>query len=192
MSPVPAFEIGLWNAWMFMVWLLIQNLVVMLDKKLYQRFGGGSDTKPSQAQKTVSLLSTLLWVLSTAYSIFLPLELGTAWFLTGLAIFLIGLVVATIATINFATTPINEPVIRGAYRYSRHPMYAALILIYLGTGIAAASWVFLLVMVTWVVLFGMSVKDEESHCLERYGEAYRKYMNSTPRWLGIPEIVKAK
>jgi hypothetical protein len=36
MSLVPAFEIGVWNAWIFMVWLLTQNLVIMLDKKLYQ------------------------------------------------------------------------------------------------------------------------------------------------------------
>ena len=31
MSLVPAFEIGVWNAWIFLIWLLIQNLVVMLN-----------------------------------------------------------------------------------------------------------------------------------------------------------------
>lgn len=192
MSLVPAFEIGVWNAWMFMVWLLIQNLVVMLDKKLYQRFGAASDPKPSRGDKILNILSALLWLLSTAYSIFLPLKLGTAWFPTGLAIFLLGLVLIIIATIDFATTPINEPVTKGAYRYSRHPMYAALILIYLGAGIASASWIFLLVTVIWVVLFSISVQDEESHCLERYGQAYREYMNRTPRWLGILKVAKSK
>jgi len=192
MSLVPAFEIGLWNAWILMVWLLIQNLVVMADKKLYQRFGGVSDTKASRAQKNVNLLSTLLWLLSTAYSIFLPLKLGTAWFPIGLVIFLLGLVTLTIATIDFATTPINEPVGRGVYRYSRHPMYAALILMYFGTGIASASWIFLLVTVAWVVLFSISAKDEERYCLGRYGQAYREYADRTPRWLGIPKTVKSK
>jgi len=192
MSLVPAFEIGLWNAWIFMVWLLIQNLVVMTNKKLYQRFGGGSDTKPSQAQKNVNLLSTPLWLFSTAYSIFMPLKLGTAGFPIGLAIFLVGLVIATIATINFAATPIDEPAGRGAYRYSRHPMYAALILMYFGTGIASASWIFLLVTVVWVVLFSISAKDEERYCLERYGQAYREYADRTPRWFGIPKTVKSK
>jgi protein-S-isoprenylcysteine O-methyltransferase Ste14 len=192
MSLVPAFEIGVWNAWILMVWLLVQNLVVMGNKKLYQRFGGSSDTKPSQTYKIFNLLSTLLWLLSTAYSIFLPLKLGTAWFPIGLAIFLLGLVIIIIATINFATTPINEPVTGGTYRYSRHPGYAALVLVYLGTGIASASWIFLLVTIIWAVLFSISVKDEERYCLERYGLTYREYMNRTPRWLGIPKIGKSK
>ena len=28
---------------------------------------------------------------------------------------------------------------------------------------------------------------EERHCLEEYGDAYRDYMNRTPRWIGIPK-----
>jgi len=192
MSLVPAFEIGAWNAWIFMIWSLIQNLVIMADKKLYRRFGEAPDTKPSQGHKILNILSTLLWLLSTAYSIFLPLKLGTAWFPVGLVIFLLGLVTLTIATIDFATTPINEPVARGVYRYSRHPIYAALVLIYLGVGIASASWIFLLVTIIWVVLFGISAKDEERHCLEKYGDAYREYMDRTPRWLGTPKVVKSK
>ena len=192
MSPVPAFEIGIWNAWIFMIWSLIQNLVIMANKKLYQRFGEAPDTKPSQGYKILNILSTLLWLLSTLYSIFLPLKLGTAWFPAGLVIFLLGLATLTIATINFATTPISEPVTRGVYRYSRHPLYAALVLIYLGVGIASASWIFLLVTIVWVVLFGVSAKDEERHCLEKYGPTYRDYMDRTPRWLGITKAVKSE
>jgi protein-S-isoprenylcysteine O-methyltransferase Ste14 len=104
----------------------------------------------------------------------------------------LGLVTITIATVNFATTPVNEPVTRGVYRYSRHPIYAALVLIYLGASIASASWIFLLVTIIWVVLVGISAKEEERYCLERYGAAYREYMNRTPRWLGIPKVVKSK
>jgi len=191
MSLVPVFQIGVWNAWVFMIWLLVQNLVIMLDRELYQRFGGTSDAKPNQAQKAVSLLSTFLWLLSTAYSIFLPLRLGTTWFPVGLVIFLLGLAGITVATIDFAKTPVGEPVFRGLYRYSRHPMYVGLILVYLSVSIASASWVFLLVTIIWVVLFGISAKDEERYCLEKYGPAYREYMNRTPRWLGIPKAAKS-
>ena len=192
MSLVPAFEIGVWNAWIFMAWPLIQNLVIMTNKRLYQRFGDGSDTKPSQTHRIVNVLPTLLWLLSTGYSIFLPLKLGTAWFPIGLAIFLLGLVTITVATIDFATTPIEQPVTRGAYRYSRHPGYAGLVLIYLGVGIASASWIFLLVTIIWAGLLGMSAKEEERYCLERYGLSYRSYMDRTPRWLGIPRIVRSE
>jgi protein-S-isoprenylcysteine O-methyltransferase Ste14 len=192
MPLVPAFEIGVWNAWIFMIWLLIQNLVVMTNKKLYQRFGGSSDTKPTQKDKIGNLLSTLLWLLTTAYSIFLPLKLGTIWFSVGLMIFLLGLAIIIIATVNFAITPMNELVTGGAYRYSRHPGYAALILIYFGVSIASASWIFLLITMIWAVLFSISVKGEERDCLERYDLAYREYMSRTPRWLGIPKIVRSK
>jgi protein-S-isoprenylcysteine O-methyltransferase Ste14 len=189
---IPAFEIGVWNAWIFMIWLLIQNLVIMSNKKLYQRFGGSSDATQSQKDKTLNLLPTLLLLLTIIYSIFLPLKLGTIWFPIGLIVFLVGLVIMIIATINFATTPMNDLVTGGAYRYSRHPGYAALMLIYFGVGISSASWIFLLVTIIWAVLFGISVKDEERSCLEKFGTVYREYMNRTPRWLGVPKIVKSK
>lgn len=192
MSLIPAFGIGIWNAWIFMIWLLIQNLVIMLNKELYQRFGRSSDTKPSKKDKIINLVPTLLLFLTIIYSIFLPIKLGTIWFPVGLIFFLAGLIILTIATINFATMPVNALVTIGAYRYSRHPGYTALVLIYFGVGIASASWIFLLATIIWAVLFSISVKDEEHYCLEKFGTAYRDYINRTPRWLGIPKIVKSK
>lgn len=185
---IPAFEIGIWNAWLFMVWLLIQTLTIRLvNKEAYQKAGYPPDIKLSCAGRIANYISTPLWLLSTAYSIFLPLKLGTIWFYTGLIIFLLGLVINIIVTIDFTNTPENEPVTRGVYRYSRHPAYASLILVYFSVGIASASWIFLLVAITWAVLLNISVKDEESYCLEKYGEAYRKYLTRTPRWIGIPK-----
>jgi protein-S-isoprenylcysteine O-methyltransferase Ste14 len=84
----------------------------------------------------------------------------------------------------------NEPITGGAYRYSRHPGYAAHFLIYFSVSIASASWIFLLVTIMLAVLLSISIKDEERYCLERYGLAYREYMNRTPRWLGIPKSGK--
>ncbi len=188
MSLIPAFQIGIWNAWIFMIWLLIQNFGVRLvSKDLYQRAGQPPDMKPSQTYKIVSFISMLLWLLTTAYSIFLPFKLGTIWFPIGLTIFLLSMIMNVVATINFARTPMKEPVTRGAYRYSRHPGYAALVLIYFGVSIASASWIFLLVTIMWAVLLSISVKDEEHYCLEKYGDTYREYMNRTPRWIGIPK-----
>ena len=185
---IPAFEIGIWNAWIFTIWLLIQNFGIRLvSKEVYQRAGDPSDMQPSQAYKIASLLSMLLWLLSTAYSIFLPLKLGTIWFTVGLIIFLLGLVINIIATINFAIAPMNEPITRGVYRYSRHPIYAALFLIYFSISIVSASWIFLLVTIMWAVMLSISVKDEERYCTEKYGDTYREYMNRTPRWIGIPK-----
>jgi protein-S-isoprenylcysteine O-methyltransferase Ste14 len=92
-----------------------------------------------------------------------------------------------VATVNFIKTPMNQPVTTGAYRYSRHPIYVALITIYLSVSLASASWVFLLFTALLVVEVSLSVIEEERFCLEKYGEAYREYMARTPRWLGLPK-----
>jgi protein-S-isoprenylcysteine O-methyltransferase Ste14 len=41
-----------------------------------------------------------------------------------------------------------------------------------------------------MILFNNSVAPEERGCLEKYGEAYRQYMNRTPRWIGLPRSGK--
>ena len=187
MSLIPAFEIGVLNAWIFMIWLVIQNFGIrLLGKELYQRAGDPPDMKPSHAHRVASYISMPLWLLTTAYSIFLPLQLGTIWFYMGLAFFLLGLIMNIFATINFATTSMAEPVTEGIYRYSRHPIYVAILLIYLSVGIASASWIFLLAAIIWAVLVNISATGEERYCLDKYGDTYRDYMNSTPRWIGIP------
>ena len=193
MSLMPAFEVGIWNAWIFMVWSVIQTFgFMLLNKEVYKKAGNPPNMKLSRAYKIISFLSMPLWLLAITYSVFLPLKLGTLWFAIGLVIYLLGLVMSISATIKFATTPINEPITKGAYRYSRHPLYTALVLIYLSVGIASDSWIFLVVVIMWGVLLNISVADEERYCLEKYGVAYREYMNGTPRWLGIPKTVKLK
>jgi protein-S-isoprenylcysteine O-methyltransferase Ste14 len=186
---VPAFQIGVWNAWIFMIWPWVDMLAVRLvGLDVYQRASGlPSEMKTNRQYRVVSYVSMAVDTMAVAYSIFLPLQLGTTWFYAGLAIFLTGLVVLTTATVNFATTPMDVPVTRGIYHYSRHPLYLASLLIYLSVGIASASWVFLLIFVVQSVSMRIAAVGEERFCLEKYGEAYRDYVDRTPRWLGLPK-----
>jgi len=58
--------------------------------------------------------------------------------------------------------------------------------IYIGTGIASASWVYLLIAFILLATYGnVFAIPEERMCCERFGDAYREYMNRTPRWIGI-------
>ena len=93
----------------------------------------------------------------------------------------------TTATVNFARTPMDVPVTRGIYHYSRHPLYLASLLIYFSVGIAAASWVFLLGFVVQSVFIRIAAVGEERYCIEKYGDAYREYIDKTSRWLGLPK-----
>ena len=189
MSLVPAFQIGVWNAWIFMIWPWVDMLAVRLvGLDVYRRASGlPSEMKTSRQYRVVSYVSMVTEIMAVAYSIFLPLQLGTIWFYAGLAIFLTGLVVLTAATVNFATTAMDVPITRGIYHYSRHPLYLASLLIYFSVGIASASWVFLLVFVVQSVSIRIAAVGEERFCLEKYGEAYREYIDKTPRWLGLPK-----
>jgi len=101
-------------------------------------------------------------------------------FYAGLSVTLIGLVGLWDVMVNWANTPAGEPVTRGLYRYSRHPMYVTEVLFLLGVSIASASWVFLLFSIIVGVGAAYFIKREEAFCLGHYGKAYREYMNRTP------------
>jgi len=189
MPLVPAFEIGIWNAWIFMIWPWVGMLAVRLvGLDVYRRASGlPAEMKTSHRYRVVSYVSMVIETMAVAYSIFLPLKLGTIWFYAGLAILLTGLAVLTTAAVNFARTAMDVPITRGIYHYSRHPLYLASMLIYFGVGIASASWVFLLVFVVQSVSIRIAAVGEERYCLEKYGDAYREYIDWMPRWLGLPK-----
>ena len=187
MTLIPEFEIGLWNAWWFMIIFLLQWLAILIiPGHIAERTG---DTKGIQTpqDRIVAFLNNGLWVVATLYSIFLPFRVGTPWLWTGLLLFIIGLVILILATISVAGTPMDKPFTSGVYRFSRHPGYLAMIFVYLGVSIAAVSWLFLLVTVVTVFLLLHQVKKEEAYCCVKFGDAYREYMLRTPRWIGIPK-----
>ena len=140
MNLVPAFEIGLCNAWIPVFYpLLVFGFGLLANRKILQR--GFPDY--NKTEKRLYRVITAIYYLAIVYTIFLPLKLGTLWFYAGLPIILLGEAIITIAMVNFGTTPIDKPVTKGIYRYSRHPLYLAQYLIFVGVGIASASWVFL-------------------------------------------------
>jgi protein-S-isoprenylcysteine O-methyltransferase Ste14 len=96
-----------------------------------------------------------------------------------------------IGFVDIAMTPPDKVVTTGTYRRTRHPMYLTSFLVFIGVGIASASWVFLLLSVLYMIMPPVFVVAEEHFCLEHYGDSYRQYMNRTPRWIGIPKSGKS-
>jgi len=188
MSVLPVFEIGVWNAWIFMSVFIVQMLaVIFLGKRVWERSSHPSDVEKSKLEDKSSILGNGIWLLATIYSIFLPLKIGTAWFYIGLAVFLFGLAILTIATINFSTSPLEKPITEGIYRFSRHPLYFSLVIVYIGTSIAAASWLFFLLGIANIFWIRIESLVEERFCLKIYSNDYQEYMSKTPRWIGIPK-----
>ena len=189
MSLVPAFEIGVWNAWIFVLYTLVIVFLLPVINKSAKETGDITLASVYNRREMIILYSyhIIVFVL-LIYSVFLPLRLGTVWFYTGLSIALLGLAIYTMVIVSFATTPLDREVLtKGPFRYSRHPMYLSSSLAYIGIGIACASWVFLLLSVAYMVLSLISATPEERFLLEKYGDAYREYMNKTSRWIGMPK-----
>ena len=146
--------------------------------------------KLSEREKKLDYLSTVTLLALLGYSVFLPLELGTAWLYAGLFVYMTSMIFGFIAMINFALVPLDKPATKGVYTISRNPMYFSMILIFIGISLACASWLFLLLTIIWLILADRGVVAEERLCLETYGDSYREYMNRTPRWIGIPTSKK--
>jgi len=189
MSLIPAFEIGLWNVWIFAIPYLYVNYglsYLIVDRK------ATLFTWPSYTQlEKISLVILMVTFFGPLiYSIFLPVKLDQAWFYVGLPIYLLGVISVIMATLSFSTTPLDEPVTKGIYRISRHPMNFGFFLVLIGMGIASASWILLLCAIVFIILQGKILeKAEERMCLGKYGDTYYEYTSRTPRWLGIPRTV---
>jgi len=182
------FKIGFWNGWLFMSVFILQMLVMMFgDKSVQQRTHIPPEARRNRSERNVSVIANLVWLIALIYAVFLPIQLNTLWFYIGLTVFVVGLIVLAAATMSFMTTPVDELITKGIYRVSRHPMYLSTFLICMGTGIATASRIFMLLSLLMAYCFRQEALIEERICLEQYGSDYQEYANSVPRWIGFPK-----
>jgi protein-S-isoprenylcysteine O-methyltransferase Ste14 len=187
-SPIPEFELGLWNAWIFMVPSLLLMLVSL--RLFMEKRAPATGMRLSKTKLSFCLFSKFIYFAAVICSVFLPLKLGTIWFYLSLPITLTGLIGNVIIVVNWVNTPAGKPVTTGMYRFSRHPIYLTEVLLLLGVSVASGSWVFLLFPIIVGVGAVYFIKIEEAQCIGHYGNAYREYMNRTPRWMGIPKSEK--
>ena len=186
MSLIPEFELGLWNAWILVIPMLI---IFFFDMRATatRESGKSGDFQLTKKEKIIMNAVFIPMVASFVYAVFLPLQLGTTWLHSGLLVFAFGIVFTIVALLNFATSPKDKVITKGLYRFSRNPMYIGLLLMQIGLGIACSSWLYLLLTVVLMIMLNTILSSEERYTLYRYGEDYRKYMNRTPRWIGIPK-----
>lgn len=174
MSLIPAFEIGLWNAWIFIIPMIALHISTSLVLK-----NRDTEGQPSKIMMIVFLLLQIL-------PIFMPLNFETIWFYVGLIVYMIGIVFVILAIIGFATSQIDKPATTGIFRFSRNPMYIGGLRIFVGIALVSISWIYGILVLIWLILMIKSISKEEDQCLKKYGEDYQDYMKRTPRWIGIP------
>ena len=192
MSFIPEFELGLWNAWIFVFLGLLIGFISwsLIGKKAMKKFRFVPNGPKTGVNKTSQKLFLLLAIASMVYSVFLPIKLGTPWFYGGLTIWVLSMVISLISFVSFGTTSHDEIVSKGTYRISRNPVFLSGFLADFGLGIACASWIYVLYAVIDLILMHFHARAEERFLLEKYGDTYRDYMNRIPRWIGIPKSKK--
>jgi protein-S-isoprenylcysteine O-methyltransferase Ste14 len=192
-SLIPAFELGISNAWIIMVvGCILPNITSFIIPTKYKEVVKKrmEEVKWSEFNKTVKIVLTITQVIimpfSIIYSFFLPLKLGTVWLYVGLPISVLGIILPFVAQVSFATAPLDKPITTGVYTISRNPEYFSVFLQYVGIGISGLSWVFILCAVAWILSMHVAVvQSEEPSLIVKYGDAYKDYMNRTPRWIGM-------
>ena len=110
---------------------------------------------------------------------------GFLWPL-GILVFLIGFTIRLWAQqhLHYRLRVRKHLTITGPYKFVRNPVYIGNVLIALGaTLVSELVWMVPITFLWYVIIYGFVIRHEESHLLEKYGEAYRAYMSEVPRWV---------
>jgi len=87
--------------------------------------------------------------------------------------------------------PIDPPrvmVVGGLYRWTRTPMYMAYVVTIVGEALVLRWWgMVVYALAFWLVFHAYVVWREEPLLQDRFGDAYRDYAATVPRW--IPRLV---
>jgi protein-S-isoprenylcysteine O-methyltransferase Ste14 len=71
----------------------------------------------------------------------------------------------------------------GPYRWIRHPMYSAALILVLAATLLTSNVVVLVGGITMFVLLAARSRLEEQRLIEKFGEAYRDYQHHTGRFV---------
>ncbi len=109
--------------------------------------------------------------------------------IVGLALIAIGLTIELVAQITlwrfYSSTLVirkdHQLVTHGVYRFTRHPIYLGVIIVFIGIPVYASSLYGLLVMSGLIPIFLIRIRFEERLLTNEFGDAYRKYREATSK-----------
>ena len=115
--------------------------------------------------------------------------IGVALMAIGLGV--MGVCVATFVVRGRGTpAPFDPPhafVASGPYRWVRNPMYIGMFVFLVGYALCAVSFAALLVAFAMLAVTHLvAVLYEEPSLARRFGDPYREYRRTTPRWIPRP------
>jgi protein-S-isoprenylcysteine O-methyltransferase Ste14 len=144
----------------------------------------------------VALFGSLIgYVVSPPAMAWASFELPVAlrWVALGLAILMLPAIHWVLATLGRNVTETvftkehHELVMRGPYRWVRHPLYTTGLTLFLALGLVAGNWFVLLTsMLAYALLRWVVIPREEAALVSRFGSQYRSYVQQTGRLVPRP------
>lgn len=177
---VLGFEVG--NGWILsLIYLAVSYGPMCFGGKAVKRLVDFSFA--STMGKINSFIIMLLIVLLLAYLVFLNIQFGTVLFYVGLGLFILSGISAITSFIYYFSTPLDQPVCRGMYRISRNPIYVSMAAMAFGMVLMCHSVIIAILLVILLILQHFIILEEETFCMEKYGESYREFKQRVPRYL---------
>ncbi|MDR1707452.1 MAG: hypothetical protein LBR46_05565 [Prevotella sp.] len=117
------------------------------------------------------------------YSFFLKIQTKPPLFFIALFIYISGITVLIIATVNFAKPGQSGINTNGIYKISRNPMYVGYFIYFLGCVLFTHSMLLLISLLVFQISAHWIILSEERWCANKFGTEYINYMNKVKRYI---------
>jgi protein-S-isoprenylcysteine O-methyltransferase Ste14 len=117
------------------------------------------------------------------YSLFLKIQTKPRLFFIALFIYLLGISVLIIATVNFAKPGQSGINTNGIYKISRNPMYIGYFIYFLSCVLLTHSILMLISLLVFQISAHWIILSEERWCINKFGKEYVNYMSKVKRYI---------
>jgi len=193
-------------------WVLIGGFAAIFPAAFYHRLRAATPEKLDRSQEGMPLLvsirllglvgvvALLVYMIHPAWMEWasVPLPSSVRWAGVAFGVLAGTLLIWTFRNLgkNITDTVVTRKehtlVMTGPYRWVRHPFYVAFALAILANSLVTANWFILAAGSAALLLLVLRTRKEEEKLIERFGDEYRRYMESTgrfwPRMFGRNEV----
>lgn len=184
MRIIPELKFGLLNGWIPLVLYFIGLLISVLFYSEESRIWLFNNPKEEKKRVLIflRLFGQLAMMVYILMMVFTPLKINEPIFIAGAVIYSIGYILEMSAIYYFRKTPVGQPVVKGPYRFSRNPQWLGLLLVLFGSAIATGIWLYIGILTIVGIIYHIQIIDEETACIQKYGDSYHQYMSRIPRY----------
>ena len=117
----------------------------------------------------------------------------TGWTITAAIIAIVGAAIVVVAQVQMGRAwrvGVREGdaplfISHGLFRYSRNPIFVGMMLVGLSAAMVSGTWWSWSALAVFIASCAVQVRIEEAHLEASFGQSYREFRSSVPRWVGF-------